>query len=499
MRKIITKNLKFILIVLLISFPIFGNLDVWPVRIWDESRLAVNAYQMYQDHDWIVTHYWDNSPDMWNTKPPFLIWCQVFFMNLLGPGELALRLPSAIAAFLTCMTLLIVSVRYLKDFMFGCIAVIVLVTTYGYINVHAVRTGDYDALLTFFTTISAISFFAYTENGRSRYIYLFFFFLAVGVLTKSVSALLFTPAFLIYSLWQKRCMQLLKDKHFYVAFFLFLFFVVGYYLLREHYNPGYLKAVSENELGGRYLKSIENHGDGFWFYYYNMIEYHLSAWYLLVPCGILVGALSENKRLQKLAVFSTLLVLTFFLVISTAKTKLSWYDCPIYPFVALVIAIFIHFVFRSLENVAIKSSMPALKYNIIPYMFLFLVFINPYQAIINKTYYSKEHPYNEELYQISYFMRSAIDHPQKIDNCYLMMDEAKDQLFLYLKILQNKGVHIAFKKREELQAGDTIIACEQSVKEYIAANYNYQNIENYKNISKYKLISPNPQNNLTIK
>jgi 4-amino-4-deoxy-L-arabinose transferase-like glycosyltransferase len=169
MQKITTRYFKFFFLVLLVLFPIFGNLNVQPIRIWDESRLAINAYQMCQDNDWIVTHYWDNHPDMWNTKPPLLIWCQVFFMKLLGIGELAMRLPSAIAAFLTCLVLLILSIRYLKDFMFGFIAVLVLITTYGYINAHAVRTGDYDSLLTFFTTISAIAFFAYTENRRSRY------------------------------------------------------------------------------------------------------------------------------------------------------------------------------------------------------------------------------------------------------------------------------------------------------------------------------------------
>jgi 4-amino-4-deoxy-L-arabinose transferase-like glycosyltransferase len=499
MKKRITSYLKFSVIVFIISFPIFGNLNVWPVRIWDESRLAVNAYQMYQDHDWIVTHYWDNSPDMWNTKPPLLIWCQVLCMKIMGIGELAIRIPSAIAAFLTCLSLLILSIRYLKDFMFGFIAVMVLITSLGYINVHATRTGDYDSLLTLFTTVSAFSFFAYSENRNVKYLYSFFLSLAFGVLTKGITILMFVPAFIIYALWQKQLVSLFKNKHFYFGALLFLSIALGYYFLREHYNPGYIRAVSANELGGRYLNDLIGYNPGFWFYYNNMLDEHLTAWYLVIPCGILIGVFSANKKIQKLTVFSIVLIVIFFLIISTAKTKLNWYDCPLFPFIAIIVTVFIHFIFSSFENASIKSNFPALKYNIIPYVFLFLVFINPYQTIISKTYYSKEHPYNEEVYQISYFMRNAIHNPQKVDNCYLMMDEAKDQLFLYLKVLQNKGVHIAFKKREELQAGDTIIACEQSVKEYIAANYNYQNIENYKNISKYRLISHNAQNDLTIK
>jgi 4-amino-4-deoxy-L-arabinose transferase-like glycosyltransferase len=461
---------------------------VQPIRIWDESRLAINAYQMCQDNDWIVTHYWDNHPDMWNTKPPLLIWCQVFFMKLLGIGELAMRLPSAIAAFLTCLVLLILSIRYLKDFMFGFIAVLVLITTYGYINAHAVRTGDYDSLLTFFTTISAIAFFAYTENRRSRYLYLFFLCLALGVLTKSVTAVIFTPALVIYCLWQKQFILLLKNKHFYFGALLFLFIVLGYYLLREHYNPGYIKAVSDNELGGRYLRVLGNKKGDFWFYYNNMIDNHLAAWYILVPCGLLVGVFSENKKIQKLTVFSTLLTLIFFLVISTSQTKLFWYDCPLYPFISIIATTFIHFIFTHFENFVFKNNPPPLKYNVMPYLFLFLIFIGPYQKIINKTYYSKEISWDEDLYQMSYYIRSAIDYPQKIDNCFLLIDDSTDQFFLYLKVLEKKGVHVSYKTREELKAGDTIIMWEQRLKDYIASKYNYETIENYKNISKYKLI-----------
>ena len=61
--------------------PIFGYLDSYPIRIWDEARLAINAYEMLKNGDFIVTHY-DNNPDMWNTKPPLMIWCQVFFMKI---------------------------------------------------------------------------------------------------------------------------------------------------------------------------------------------------------------------------------------------------------------------------------------------------------------------------------------------------------------------------------------------------------------------------------
>lgn len=156
--KNIEPYIKYIILAALMYMPIFGHLDALPIRIWDEARLAMNAYEMLKDGDFIVTHF-DGSPDMWNTKPPMLIWFQVFFMKIVGANELAVRLPSAIAAFFTCIVLLIFSLRYLKNSWIGFIAVFVLITSHGYINLHATRTGDYDALLTLFTTSSGLFFF----------------------------------------------------------------------------------------------------------------------------------------------------------------------------------------------------------------------------------------------------------------------------------------------------------------------------------------------------
>ncbi|HRS18061.1 MAG TPA: glycosyltransferase family 39 protein, partial [Bacteroidales bacterium] len=173
MNAYIQKSLKYLIILGLMYMPIFGHLDTLPIRIWDESRLAINSYEMLQNRDYIVTHY-DGKPDMWNTKPPLLIWIQVLFMKMFGVNEFSVRLPSAIAAFLTCITILFFSVRYLTNFWFGFIAVFVLMTSHGYINIHATRTGDYDALLTLFTTLSGLLFFVYCEKQNYKYLYLFF-------------------------------------------------------------------------------------------------------------------------------------------------------------------------------------------------------------------------------------------------------------------------------------------------------------------------------------
>lgn len=482
--KKIEPYIKYIVLAAMMYMPIFGHLDTLPIRIWDEARLAINAYEMHNDGDFIVTHF-HGKPDMWNTKPPLLIWFQVFFMKIIGVNELAVRLPSAIAAFFTCVVLLIFSQRYLKSFWFGFIAVLILITSHGYINLHATRTGDYDALLTLFTTLSGLLFFSYCEKKNYKYLYLFFLFTALAVLTKSVTGLLFLPAIFIYSIVQKQLIPLLRNKHFYIGLLSFLVIVLGYYLLREVNNPGYLAAVQENELGGRYLEIIESHHHGFWYFYNNFIDFQISVWYLLIPCGLITGFVIKNKKINRLTLFSSLMIITFFLVISTAQTKLEWYDVPLYPFLAILIAIFIYYVFDLFQN--FKWINQTLAVNVTPFIFLFLIGIKPYQKILNKTYLPKEYKWRKDFYEIGYFLKDAVKGKYDLNNQYLLYNGYNAQNLFYLNILNDKGIQISFKDWKKLSPLDIAIAYQNNVKRYVEEHYEYDVVHTEGNVVTYKI------------
>ena len=62
-------------------FPLFVHLGSFPIQIWDESRLALNAQEMYFNHNFLVTYCY-GSPELWNTKPPLMIWAQVLSMKI---------------------------------------------------------------------------------------------------------------------------------------------------------------------------------------------------------------------------------------------------------------------------------------------------------------------------------------------------------------------------------------------------------------------------------
>ena len=214
----------------------------------------MNAYEMYKDHNFLTTHF-NGQPDMWNTKPPLLVWLQVLSFNIFGVSELALRLPSALAGTLTCLLLFWFFYKKMKSPITGIVSVIALVTSYGYIKYHhSVRSGDYDAMLTMFVSGTAIFYYLYIDENKQKYLSLSIFCIILAVMTKSVTGLFIIPTLLLYTLYARKLRQVLTSKSLYIGIAAFIMVVGAYYYFAEKNNPGYIAQVQFNELGGRFVE-----------------------------------------------------------------------------------------------------------------------------------------------------------------------------------------------------------------------------------------------------
>ncbi len=418
-----------------------------------------------------------------------MIILQALFMKLIGPNELAVRLPSAFAALLTVASIMFLSEYYFKSFWYGFITAIILITSQGYIGIHATRTGDYDALLTLFTTLYGISFFLFIENNKNKYLYLFFLFSSLAVLTKSVVGVLFFPALFTYAFINGKIIFLLKNKHSYLGLSIFIILVFGYYTVREIALEGYIKAVMVNELGGRFLKVVENHSHGFWYYYNNIIHSRLNQlWVILIPIGTVLGFASKSKKIKNFTLFSVIMVVEFFLIISVAKTKLEWYDIPLYPYLAFIIANSLFLVFTFLNNY--KKRKKYFIYKLASFIFLFILMLGPYTQIIKKTHKPVEYYWDKELYEMSYYLRNAVnDKDKSLNNALLIRNGYTRQLELYINVLHQENINVQIiKSTENLKKGMHIIASEDQVKQKIEKNYHYRVIKEQHNIKIYEIL-----------
>jgi 4-amino-4-deoxy-L-arabinose transferase-like glycosyltransferase len=317
-------------------FPLAFDLGRAPLQTWDEARQAVNAFEMlHAGGQWLVTTF-AHHPDLWNTKPPLLIWLQALSMAAFGPTPLAVRLPTLLATVST-VGLLYAAGRRLGQPGLGLLAGALLITMPGYLGPHVGRSGDYDALLALWVLAQLLATFAYAETSRGRYLALAAAAVSAAVLTKGVAGLLGVPSLGLYLLLRGRLGPALRRPAFWLAGVGALVAPALYYLLREQALPGYWVAVWANEVGGRYANTISAVHRPALYHVYNLLSQSW-PWGLLLPLtGLLaVGPATASRRLSGLL---TLFLANWLLVISLAQTKLEWYTAPMLPPLALLLAL----------------------------------------------------------------------------------------------------------------------------------------------------------------
>ncbi len=322
---------------------LFLKLDATPIEVWDEARLAINAWEMSRTGlSWVTTY--GGLPDHWNTKPPLVIWLMSLSIRLVGANEWGIRLPSAIAAFATTAIIFMFCAFRLKRPIAGFAAVLLLLApgTYvkgivrgfgnDYVQFHAARSGDYDATLTLLTTsyLLAAWMFLHAPSTRQRlWLCVTALCIALAFLTKTVQGLIFLPALLLYAAWERRLPQLIRSPSVVAAALAIAGTCAGYYGLREALDPGYVQSALFNDIVGRYVTEASPVGR----------LYYLQ---FLLVVALLVSALQHRwgrGDARQANAFLGIALLFYLIVISLSANKQSWYVVPALPLAAMIIAI----------------------------------------------------------------------------------------------------------------------------------------------------------------
>lgn len=329
---------QLLVVAVLAYMPLFWLLGSHPVQQWDEARTGLNGLNILRNQEWLVMRDGEHLPDLWNCKPPLWPWLLALSFKLLGPNELGLRIPAALAALATTVVVFQAGRRWIGSWEGGLLATLILLTSAGYVQEHVTRTGDFDALLTLWTTLGALSWLRYLTAGRNRHAWLTGLFFFLAAFTKGVAGLLFGPGLLLatFALHQG---QRLRRPAPWLAVLGLLAGMATWYAVREYAAPGYLQAVWEYELGGPALSQVEGHHTEVYWYLTNLMEAKFTFW--LVPAllaGLLGWRLPAGTKSWYLARFAVCLAGSFMLVLAFTQTRLPWYDAPMYPLLALLTA-----------------------------------------------------------------------------------------------------------------------------------------------------------------
>ncbi|MFZ5941529.1 MAG: ArnT family glycosyltransferase [Bacteroidota bacterium] len=466
------KQLWYLAIILVVAWlQLFCKLGELPVRLWDESRNAVSAREMFHNGNYLVKYY-DGRPDNWELKPPLLLWHQVLFLKLFGPHEWAIRLPSALYALLTVLLLFRFSARDLKSPETGLLAALVLLTSYGYLDRHIARTGDHDAMLTFFLTFQTISFFRYLNapESRNRHLSLFTLSLVASVYAKGIAGMFFLPGFLLYTVISGRFLKVLRHGYLYVCIAAFLLLAGGYYAVRELSLPGYLKAVWENEMLPRYTNQASNfiykhQGDRF-FYLRGFRTGRFVPWIWGLVALIPIGFLKKHRHQRPFFLY-LLLTAVAFLVIISMGTKNIWYDAPLFPLLALLFAMG----FVQLSAFLSETPLPPWLRTAIPATVFFALILFSLNKTKGLTFQVRERAWAYEEQGISYYLRELYRTGQQGEKLTIAYHGTPSHIHFYMNLLNENNNEIRLTDYHKLEPGIRVISCQKNIREYLEAHY----------------------------
>jgi 4-amino-4-deoxy-L-arabinose transferase-like glycosyltransferase len=334
---------------------LLADLQTFPIQLWDESRLAVNAIEMYHSGLGLITTY-DFVPDHWNTKAPLLIWLMTTSMWLFSPSELALRLPSALAALATLAVVMGFTWRLTYSLGTALLAGSLLVASYGFHGHHAAATGDYDATLGFFSTayICMLFFTLHRRRPRPGQVLAVGGLITCAVLTKNISGLIPGTGVVAYILLMRRWTRPVQSLWYTVSGLLAVLVLASFYGLREVVDPGYLAALMQNELM-RYFEPIEGANHDHWYFVVQIcahLRFIAGPLAVVAPLGLIVA----RGRVRLGLLYSSCIAFCLIATYSFAATLHPWYMVPTYPFLAIALALAIHASIRPISGVVARKS-----------------------------------------------------------------------------------------------------------------------------------------------
>ncbi len=332
------------------------RLDREMVDVWDESIYATSALEMRESRHWAVTTF-QGAPDYFNSKPPLNVWLLVGAFDLFGVGLVPLRLPSALAAWLTVLVVFRWT-RQVRGPAAAALAALVLATSYPFLYVHGARTANTDAPLALVVTLVFVTLWRARQHGRAAV--WVGPLAAAALMLKGPGALGFLLPMLVADVvarvrsgpidrgWLGRLIA---------GGVLGAVPVVAWAIARWRFDGwAFLGRLVAHDILNRASTGIEGHGEPLHYYGLVLLRHHYD-WVVVTLAALALGPVVLRRAWAWASrdgdLHARLLVagwLAGTLVVPTlVPTKLAWYLMPFYPGAAVLTALAVHDGWRSLR------------------------------------------------------------------------------------------------------------------------------------------------------
>ena len=157
----------------------------------------------------------------------------------------------------------------------------------------------------------------------------------------------------------------------------------------------------------------------------------------------------------------------FWLIISSAKTKLPWYDTPIYPYFAIISASFVYYIYQATKQKLHEKIKQPIVAQLGAWLICLLLFVLPYyNIIIEKAYAVKPESWEAEFANSCQYFQKAVRHQVDATGQKFVFDFEGEYawhrtiVWCYRKQLQEKKIDAQFLEPAGVAVNDTVMLFE---------------------------------------
>jgi hypothetical protein len=348
------------------------------------------------------------------------------------------------------------------------LSALILLTSPGFIGFHTARTGDSDSLLTFLLLAANLSFLNYLYDHSKKHIFFFFLFLSFAFATKMFAALLFTPAYAILLIREKQLRSFIVNYSFLSGVMLFAFVSIALICFREQQAPGYFHTVIFSD-AGRVFQTSESIRQPFSYYLENLFQIHFSTWFIPLVIGCGLAFYNEHQEEKRVLLYFTSLLLVYLSVITFSKTKLSWYDLPLYPCFAVVAAYPLYLLLQKLPLTSYKQV----------WILMILIYLYPYHIQFENSQANRLTPLEKAMEANERYLFERENQHRNLNGIHVYYTGYNRGLFFYKYKLADKGQSIQLNTNGIFQVNDKVLVCNEDLKSLLSKRYLYDSIDSY--------------------
>jgi 4-amino-4-deoxy-L-arabinose transferase-like glycosyltransferase len=343
-----TERLYIILFASLLAFSgvlLFSNLGTEPFQDYDEATYAEITSESIARGDYMSLTFLNND---YFRKPPLLFWLTSVSQQLISDIEFANRLPGVLAALALIPLVFLMCREVGAGKGIALVASLALATTSA--AMEPARQVRFDVLISFFITASV---YACMKAKQSSGWYLVMgICVACALLTKSAIAI-FAPIALALYLFQQKGFTFFKERGFWGGVGAFLLVAAPWHIHQSltfgtSFWNTYLGTQVFDRAGANLFEGISTHlttnVDYIRYFFLFGAPWSVLFFLSILATPFLLRTVEREIRILWLTSIGTVAAIAG--IMFWSNTKAVTYLIPLYPFVAITIALTFHAVWR---------------------------------------------------------------------------------------------------------------------------------------------------------